>query len=180
MCLFCSLLFFFNNWIFYLFTFRMLFPFLVSLLETFHPNPPYPASMRVLLHPPTHPLLPHLPSIPLHLGIKPSHDQGPALPLMPDKAPSALSVLPLTPPLGPLCSVRWLAMCICFGQDLAEPLRLLYQAPVSKHFLASTVVSGFGVCMWGWTPRWRSLWMVFASVSLLLFMPVFPLDSNYM
>jgi hypothetical protein len=34
--------------------------------------------------------------------------------------------------------------CIC--QALAEPLRRqLYQAPVSKHLLASTIVSGFGV-----------------------------------
>jgi hypothetical protein len=38
---------------------------------------------------------------------------------------------------------------ICIGQALAEPLRRqLYKAPVSKHFLASTIVSGFGVCMW--------------------------------
>jgi hypothetical protein len=46
-----------------------------------------------------------------------------------------------------MCSVQWLAvgihLCIC--QALAEPLRRqLYQAPVSKHFMASTIVSGFG------------------------------------
>jgi len=29
-----------------------------------------------------------------------------------------------------------------------EARRQLYQAPVSKHFLASAIVSGFGVCMW--------------------------------
>jgi hypothetical protein len=35
---------------------------------------------------------------------------------------------------------------ICIGQDLTEPLRRqLYQAPVSKHFLASAIVSGFVV-----------------------------------
>jgi hypothetical protein len=35
----------------------------------------------------------------------------------------------------------------------AEPLRRqLYQAPVSKHFLASTIVSGFGVCIWDGFP----------------------------
>jgi hypothetical protein len=54
--------------------------------------------------PPTHPLLPHCPSIPLYSGIKPSQDQGPPLPLMPDRAPSAPLVL-LTPPLRYLCSV---------------------------------------------------------------------------
>jgi hypothetical protein len=84
---------------------QMLFPFSVSPLQTTYPIPSYPASMRVLL-PPTHSLLPHCPSIPLHWGIKPSQeDQGPPLPLMPGKASSAPSVLPLTPPLGSLCSV---------------------------------------------------------------------------
>ena len=34
-------------------------------------------------------LMPHCPSIPLHWDSKPSQDQGPLLPLMPDKAPSA-------------------------------------------------------------------------------------------
>jgi hypothetical protein len=41
--------------------------------------------------------------------------------------------------------------CIC--QALAEPLRRqLYQAPVSKLLLASTIVSGFGGCIWGRSP----------------------------
>jgi hypothetical protein len=86
---------------------------------------------------PTHLLLPHSHSIPLHWGIKLSQDPGPLLPLMPDKAPSAPLVLPLTPPLGSLCSDRWLAesIRICISQDLLEPfLRQLYQALVSKHF----------------------------------------------
>jgi hypothetical protein len=34
----------------------------------------------------SHPLLPHLPSIPLHWDIEPLQDQGTSLPLMPDKA----------------------------------------------------------------------------------------------
>ena len=95
--------------------------------------------------PPTYPLLPHHPSIPLHWCIKPSQDQGLPLPLKPDKAPSAPSVLPLTPLLGSLCSVRWLAASIriCIGQDLAEPLkRQLYQGPASfeclEHFKCVT------------------------------------------
>jgi hypothetical protein len=67
------------------------------------------------------------------------------------QTPSAPSVLFLTPPSGSPCSVQWLALSIhlCICQALAEPLRRkLYQVPVSKHFLASTIVSGFGVCVW--------------------------------
>ena len=48
------------------------------------------------------------------------------------QSPLALSVLPLTLPLGSLGSVRWLSVniCVCIGQVLAEPLRgQLYQAP---------------------------------------------------
>ena len=50
----------------------------------------------------------------------------------------------LAPSLGSPCSVQWLAesihLCIC--QALAEPLRRqLYQAAVSRHFLASAIVS---------------------------------------
>jgi hypothetical protein len=38
-------------------------------------------------------------------------------------------------------------LCIC--QALSEPFRTqLYQAPVSKLLLASTIVSGFGGCIW--------------------------------
>lgn len=123
-----------------------------------------------------HPLLPHHPSIPLHCAIKPSHDQGPPLTLMADKTPSAPSVLPLTP-FWSLCSVRWLAASIhiCIAQDLAEPLRRqLYQAPVSKHFLASATVSGFGVCMWdgslgGVISGWPFLQSLFCSFSYISF-----------
>ena len=45
------------------------------------------------------------------------------------------------------CSVKWLAasICLCICQALAELLRKHpYQAPISKHFLASTIVSGLG------------------------------------
>jgi hypothetical protein len=44
--------------------------------------------------------------------------------------------------LGTLCSAQWLAgsICISICQVLVEPLRgRLYQAPVSKHFLAFTI-----------------------------------------
>jgi hypothetical protein len=124
--------------------------------------------------PPNFPLLPHCPSIPLHWGIEPSQDQGPPFPLMPDKAPSAPAVFSITPPLGTLSSVRWLAVSlpICIGQDLAELLRIqLYQAPVSKHFLVSTIASGFGVCMWDGSPGgaltgWPFLQSLLHSLSL--------------
>jgi hypothetical protein len=146
----------------------------VSPLKTPFPILLYPASMRVFPHPSTYPLPPHPPNIPLYWGIKPSQDQGPPLPLMPDKAPSAPSVLLLTPPLRFLCSVQWLAVSIhiCIGQDLAELLRRqLYQAPVSKHFLASAMVSGFGVCMWDGSPGgavsgWPFLQSLLHSLSL--------------
>jgi hypothetical protein len=64
----------------------------------------------------------------------------------------APSVLSPTPPLRTPCSVQWLTVSIhlCICQAVEEPLRRqLYQAPVSKYFLASTIVSGvfgpFGV-----------------------------------
>jgi len=51
-----------------------------------------------------------------------------------------------------LFSVQWLAASIpfCICQALTELLRRqLYQAPVSMHFLASTILSGFSghMCM---------------------------------
>jgi len=170
------------------------------------------ASTSLLTHPPspnfyegaplpTHPFLPHCPSIPLPWGIEPSQDQGPPLPLMPDNAilcylcwkhgslhmyslvgglvpgssggvggiwlvdivvlplglqmPSAPLVLSLTSPLGTLWSIQWLASSIhiYICQALAELLgRQLYQVPVSKHFLALAIVSGFGVYIWDGPP----------------------------
>ena len=72
--------------------------------------------------------------------------------------PSPPSVLPLPLPLGSPGSVQWLAVSIhiCIGQALAEPLRgQPYQAPVSKHFLASTILSRFGNCIWDESPVGR-------------------------
>ena len=69
------------------------------------------------------------------------------------KTPSACSVLSLTPLLGTLCSVQWLALSIDLCQALAELLkRQLYQTPASKHFLASSRVSMFGDCLWNGSP----------------------------
>jgi hypothetical protein len=69
--------------------------------------------------------------------------------------PATTSVLSLTPLLGTPCSVQCLAvniyLCIC--KALAEPLRRQsYQAPFSMHFLASTIVSEFGNCIWDESP----------------------------
>jgi hypothetical protein len=79
---------------------------------------------------------------------------------------------PLTPPLVSLC--LWLAasICIYIGKALAEPLRRHpYQVPVSKHFLASAIVSGFGVCIWDGSlgeavSRWSFLQPQLHSLSL--------------
>ena len=84
------------------------------------------------------------------------------------ETPSAPSVLSLTPPLETLWSVQWLVvrthLCIC--QDLAESLRRqLYQAPVSMHFLASTIVSAFGEGIWDRAPGGAvSVWPLLQSL----------------
>ena len=65
--------------------------------------------------------------------------------------PAAPSALILTPPLGSLCSVCWLAVsiCVCIGKALAQPLRRHpYHALVSKHFLSSAIVTGYDGCIW--------------------------------
>jgi len=96
------------------------------------------------------------------------------------QTPSAPSVLPLTTPLGLLCSVRWFtaSILICICKVLAQPLmEHLYSTPVSKLFLASAIVSGFGVCRWN-ESRWDSLWMVFPSVSSPFFISVLLFDKS--
>ena len=126
--------------------------------------------MRVLLHPPTYPLLPHHPSIPLHWGIKPLQGQGPPLSLMPGKAPSGPLVLPLTPPLGACAqSHGWLRASehpyLYWSGSGRASQETADQAPVSKHFLASAIVSGFGVCMWNRFPGGSvSGWPFFQSL----------------
>ena len=76
---------------------------------------------------------------------------------------------PLFPAFRSLCSVQYLALsiCICIGQDLVEPQRRkLYQAPVSKHILASAIVSRFGVCMWDGSPVGTVSWWPFFQTLL--------------
>ena len=74
------------------------------------------------------------------------------------QTPSAPSVLHITPPLGSPCSVQWLTVSIhiCIGQALADPLRRqIYQAHVSKHFLASAIVFGCCVCIRDESLNWE-------------------------
>jgi len=53
--------------------------------------------------------------------------------------------------------------------------RKLYQAPVSMHFLASAILSGFDGCMYMcWIPRWGRLWMAIPSVSAPNFVSISP------
>ena len=90
------------------------------------------------------------------------------------QTPLVPSVLSLTPPSVSFCSVWWLAttICICIGQALAEALRRHpYQAPVSKYFLASAIVTEFGGCIWdgslgGAVSRWPFLQSLLHSLSL--------------
>jgi hypothetical protein len=102
--------------------------------------------------------------------------------------PSAPSVLSLTPPLGTVCSVQWLAesICLCICQALAGPLRRqLYQASVSKHFLVSTIVCGFSDCIWvgsqdGAVSGWPFLQSTlhFVSAFALYFVPSSKKDQS--
>ena len=66
-----------------------------------------------------------------------------------------------------------ISLCIC--QALAEPLRRqLYQAPVIKQFLASTIVFGFGDCIWDESPgKAVSDGLFFSLWSILCFLWVF-------
>jgi hypothetical protein len=99
---------------------------------------------------------------------------------------SAPSVLSLTSPLGIPCSVPWLtaSICFCICQALTEPLkRQLYPGPVSKHFLASSIVSGFGVCIWDGSPGEQSLdglpFLKLVSKVLSLIWPIPPPEADH-
>jgi hypothetical protein len=84
--------------------------------------------------------------------VRPADTVAPPMRLQPPSVPSVPSS---TPPSGTPCSIQWLAASIhlCTCQALAEPLRKqLYQASISKHFLASTITSGFGDCIWDGSP----------------------------
>jgi hypothetical protein len=79
-----------ENSFFFLMVILFIYNSNVIPLPGFPSDPPLIPLTSPCLHegapPPTHPLLPPHPGISLHLVIKPSQDQGPLLPLMPDKA----------------------------------------------------------------------------------------------
>ena len=99
------------------------------------------------------------------------------------QTPSAPGFLSLAPSLEILCSAQWMAMSIhfCISQALAEPLRRqLYQAPVSKNLLASTIVSRFLVTVYRMDPQvgqsldglsfsfWFKLCLCISSMGILI------------
>jgi hypothetical protein len=97
-----------------------------------------------------------------------------AVPPMGMQTPSASWVLSQVPLLGTQCSVQWMAVSIhfCICQALTEPSRRqLYQAPVSKVLLASTLVSVLGGCLWDGSPGgsvsgWSFLQVLLHALSL--------------
>jgi len=90
--------------------------------------------------------------------------------------PSAPSDFSLTSPLQNPCSVEWLPasfyFCVC--RAMAESLRRHpYLVPVSKHHLASAIVTGFGGCISNGSQVGHSE-VDFFSVLALDFVPVLP------
>ena len=78
--------------------------------------------------------------------------------------PSAPSVLISSIGVPRLSSMDGSEYMLYICQALSEHLRRqLYQAPVNKHLLTSTVVSGFGVYIWDGSPG--------GAVSEWLFLP---------
>jgi hypothetical protein len=95
------------------------------------------------------------------------------------KTPSAPSILSLTPSLGTTFSVQWLAasLYLCTCQVLAEPLKSQpYEAPVNMHFLTSTIMSGFGDCIWDGSQVGKSLNGLSFSLCSTLYLCIFSQD----
>lgn len=103
----------------------------------------------------THSLPPTCPGIPLHWGIEPSHDQGPHLPLMPNKA----------------------ILCYIWGWGLSGDsyIRLL-SACTSWH--QQYCLGLLAVCIWGRSPggavsEWPFLQSLLQTLSLYLLLWIF-------
>jgi hypothetical protein len=114
-------------------------------------------------------------------GPRSSRGSGLLTPLLPPwgyKPPELLQSLLQLLHQGLQRSVQWWAasFCLCICQALAEPLRRQsYQASINKYFLASTITSGFGGCIWdgfpggavsGW-PFLQSLFHILSPYFLL-------------
>jgi hypothetical protein len=84
-------------------------------------------------------------------------------------------VLSLSPLLGTPCKVQWLAASIrlCIYKALAGLLRRQpYQAPFSMHFFTSTIVSGFGICIWDESRVGQTLDGIFFSLCSTLYLHI--------
>jgi hypothetical protein len=77
------ILFYFIGYFNYLYFRYYPFPNFPPRNSLSHPHPS--CFYEGVPHPPTHPVPPPCPTIPLHWGTKPSWDKGPLLPLMPYK-----------------------------------------------------------------------------------------------
>ena len=139
-------------------------------------KPPIPSPLTLLLwqcSPICYPLLPQCPSIPLQWSTKPSQCQRLPLPLIPDKAPSAPSILPLTLPVLSLMFGCKHPHLYWSGSGRASQKRAISGS--CHQSILGICTSVWGWCLHvGWIPRWGSLWMAFPSVSVPLFVPVFP------
>jgi hypothetical protein len=87
--------------------------------------------------------------------------------------------LSLTPLLGTPCSVQWLAvsihLCICNALE-GSLRRQPYQAPFSMHFLASTIVAGFGNWIWDESPCGKASRWSFLQCLLYILSPFVPMN----
>jgi hypothetical protein len=108
----------------------MIFAFLVTPPQSPHPKLP-PLCLYEGATPPTHPLLPHRSSMTLCWGIEPPQDQGPSLPLIPDKAilfyicswsHGSLHVYSFVGDLVPWSSGVLVGLYCCASYGIATPL----------------------------------------------------------
>jgi len=93
-------------------------------------------------------------------------------------SPFSSLILSLTPPTGIPFLVQWFAasICLCIWYALVVPLRRqLYWAPVSMYFLASSILTSFGGCIYiGCVHMLGRLWMASSLVSAPNFVSISP------
>jgi hypothetical protein len=147
--------------------------FPVPPLETSYPISSYPSSLSVF------PLPTHCSCLTALAFLYTGHQAfiGPMAspPTDPDRAPSIPSVLPQLFHWGPCAKSHvWLgasaSVLVRIWQSHSGD-KLYLAPPVSKHFLASAIVTGFGVCMWNGSPYgavsgWHILQSLFHFLSM--------------
>lgn len=127
-------------------------PFHVSPLQTSYPISPYPDSMSVLPHAATHSCLTYLAF--LALGHQ-SFIEPRASPPTDARKGTCSSFSPSNSSIGvPVKSsmVGFKHAHLYWSESGRALRRLLYQTFVRKHFLASSISSGSGVCSWDRSP----------------------------